>query len=367
MKVDNINLTAQLQGAQQELLQWFTQNARDLPWRNERTPYRVWVSEIMLQQTQVEKVRDYYIRFIERFPELEDIATATLEDVLKIWEGLGYYGRARSLHKTARIVVEKYNGTLPADVKSLRALPGIGPYTAAAIACIAFNIPAPAVDGNVRRVLSRYFAESSPSRAELERLVLALMPSEDPGSFTEALMELGAVICRPQNPKCLLCPWQTRCVAQNQGHPSRYPLPKPRKKIPHYDVVAAVTIREDNRVLVARRPEDAMLGGLWEFPGGKCETGESLPEALQRELKEEMGINIDVGEEIVVIKHAYTHFRITLHAFYSHLVSGSPSCIQCAEFKWATIGEIRDLPMAVTDRQIADTIAAQWASNAKVG
>ena len=351
MDEKHANVVMERQVAQQELLQWFSQNARDLPWRNSRTPYRVWISEVMLQQTQVEKVRDYFIRFITRFPTVDDLAAASLEEVLKLWEGLGYYSRARSLHKTARILVEKYDSTFPTDVKSLRVLPGIGPYTAAAIASIAYDIPAAAVDGNVRRVIARYIAEPSPS------------PDEAPSTFTEALMELGAVICRPRNPQCLLCPWQVHCRARQKGKQTHYPTPKPRKKIPHYDVVAAVTVRKDNRVLVARRQQDAMLGGLWEFPGGKREAGESLPDALQRELQEEMGIHIEVGEEIVVIKHAYTHFRITLYAFYSQLTSGTPRCIQCADFRWATLEEIRDLPMAVTDRKIAETIESQLVSN----
>jgi A/G-specific adenine glycosylase len=356
-------LARQREFAQQELLQWFVRNARDLPWRKDRTPYRVWVSEVMLQQTQVEKVREYYIRFISRFPTIHLLAAASLEEVLKQWEGLGYYSRARSLHKTAQLIVADCAGQFPADVKALRALPGIGAYTAAAIASIAFGVPAAAVDGNVRRVLARYLAELSPSSADLERVILLYMPQETPGKFTEALMELGATICRPQNPQCLLCPWQSLCRACQEGNQSAYPAPKPRKDIPHYDVVAAVTVREDHRVLVARRRPDAMLGGLWEFPGGKRETGESLIAALQRELHEEMGIDIEVGEEIIVINHAYTHFRITLFAFYCRLMSGTPHCIQCADFKWASVAEIRALPMAVTDRKIAEIIETQIVSN----
>ena len=357
------NLVAHHQVAPRELLLWFSRTARDLPWRKDRTPYRVWVSEIMLQQTQVEKVRDYYTNFIARFPNIYDLAAASLEKVLKTWEGLGYYSRARSLHKTAHILVERYDGVFPADIKSLNELPGIGPYTAAAIASIAYDIPAAAVDGNVRRVMSRYLAEPAPSSVDLERAVLALMPHKTPGKFTEALMELGAVICRPKNPQCLLCPWQAYCRACQEGTQSQYPAPKSRKQIPHYDVVAAVTVRQDNRVLVAKRRQDAMLGGLWEFPGGKREDGESLSDALKRELLEEMGIHIDVGDQIVVIKHAYTHFRITLYAFYSLLKSGTPRCLQCADYKWATIEEIKELPMAVTDRKIAKIIESQIVSN----
>ncbi|TFG72281.1 MAG: A/G-specific adenine glycosylase [Anaerolineales bacterium] len=353
------SLVSQRQIVQQTLLQWFSENARDLPWRHTRTPYRVWISEVMLQQTQVEKVRDYFNRFIARFPTVHILAAASLEEVLKLWEGLGYYSRARSLHKAATLVVAKYEGHLPRDVKTLRALPGIGAYSAAAIASIAYNIPAAAVDGNVRRVIARYLAEPSPSSADLEEAVNLLLPQEASGKFTEALIELGAVICRPKNPQCSVCPWQAQCRAQLMGQTTAYPAPKPRKTIPHYDVVAAVTVRDDHRVLVARRPQDAMLGGLWEFPGGKREVGESLTDALQRELEEEMEIGIEVGQEVVVIHHAYTHFRITLYAFYCLLVSGTPRCIACSDFRWATLEEIRELPMAVTDRKIAHVIESK--------
>jgi A/G-specific adenine glycosylase len=318
----------------------------------------------MLQQTQVEKVRDYYVRFMARFPSVEVLASAPLDDVLKQWEGLGYYSRARALHKAAKKVVERYNGELPADVDALRQLPGIGAYTSGAIASIAFGIPAPAVDGNVRRVFSRVLALAAPKTSQLEAAVRAWMPDDAPGPFTEALMELGATLCRPRSPRCLLCPWRDLCLACKAGEQALYPTPKPRKAVPHHDVTAAVTIREDvrlsevPRVLVARRRQEDMLGGLWEFPGGKRKSGETLPEALRRELQEEMGIEISVGEQLTVIEHAYTHFRITLYAFVCRLVAGEPKCIECDDFRWATLAEIEALPMAVTDRKIAKAVEA---------
>lgn len=347
--------------ARERLLAWFAQHARDLPWRHDRTPYRVWVAEVMLRQTQVEKVRDYYTRFIVRFPTVTALAEAPLEDVLKQWEGLGYYSRARALHRAAQEVVARYGGDLPADIDALRRLPGIGAYTAGAIASIAFGIPTPAVDGNVRRVMARMLAWAEPDTAGLEAAVRAWLPAgapgtpDTPGAFTEALMELGATLCRPKSPQCVLCPWRDLCAACALGQPEAFPLPKPRRPIPHYDVVAAVTRRDDGRVLVARRRHEDMLGGLWEFPGGKCEDGESLPEALRREMQEEMDIEVAVGEELIVVKHAYTHFRITLHAFACHLVESSPppQCIECDDFCWASLEEIAALPMSVADRKIA--------------
>ncbi len=344
--------------AQKRLLMWFARHARDLPWRRDRTPYRVWVAEVMLQQTQVEKVRDYYTRFMARFPTVTALAEAPLEDVLKQWEGLGYYSRARALHRAAQVIMAEHDGELPADVEVLCSLPGIGAYTAGAIASIAFGIPAPAVDGNVRRVMARVLAWAEPDAAGLKTAVRAWLPADAPGAFTEALMELGATLCRPKSPQCLLCPWRDFCRARAVGQPEAFPVPRLRKPIPHYDVVAAFTVREDGRVLVARRRQDDMLGGLWEFPGGKCEDGESLPDALRREMQEEMDVEVAVGEELIVVEHAYTHFRITLHAFACRLAEGSPppQCIDCDDFRWATPEEIAALPMSVADRKIASVL-----------
>lgn len=352
-------LKTQRDFAQNALLSWFADHARRLPWRENRSPYQVWVSEIMLQQTQVETVQSYFQRFIERFPTPEALATAPLEAVLKVWEGLGYYSRARALHRAARQVLEHHQGQLPTDPETLRTLPGIGPYTAGAIASLAFNTPVPAVDGNVRRVLARVFALDDPAPGQLEFIVRSWLPDQNPGAFNEALMELGALVCRPRRPQCTACPWHELCRAYALGQPERFPAAKARKPLPHYDVVAAVTIREDRQILVAqRRPED-MLGGLWEFPGGKRKEGESLEAALRRELQEEMGITLEVGAQIEVVRHAYTHFRITLYAYQCRLIAGEPQCIECADFKWATLEDLRALPMAVTDRRIARTVERQ--------
>ncbi|MGC9397968.1 MAG: A/G-specific adenine glycosylase [Anaerolineae bacterium] len=348
--------------AQTSLLHWFAAHARDLPWRHDRTPYRIWVSEVMLQQTQVETVRDYFLRFLARFPTVEALAAASQEEVLKVWEGLGYYRRARMLHAAAQEIVAHHGGELPADVKALRSLPGIGPYTAGAIASLAFDIAAPAVDGNVRRVLARALALTDPTRAELEDAVRALLPQARPGAFNEALMELGATLCRPQQPHCLLCPWREFCRARQLGRQEDFPAPRERKEIPHYDVAAAVTVR-DGEVLIARRPSEAMLGGLWEFPGGKREDGETLPTALRREMQEELGIAVDVGAPLLTLEHAYTHFRITLHAFWCRLTGGEPRCIACTDFAWVTPDALDNYAMAVTDRQIAERVRAQFENN----
>ncbi|MCJ7549321.1 MAG: NUDIX domain-containing protein, partial [Anaerolineae bacterium] len=233
---------------------------------------------------------------------------------------------------------------------------------------IAFGIPVPAVDGNVRRVMARMLAKPTPSQIILEDAVGLWMPEETAGPFTEALMELGATICSPRSPKCPLCPWQALCRAREFGRQEAYPVPKARKAVPHYDVAAAVTLRNSpnnagTEVLVAQRRQDDMLGGLWEFPGGKREAAESLPEALHRELREEMGIEIEIGESLTTVKHAYTHFRITLYAFICALRKGTPRCIECQDFRWASLAEVQALPMAVTDRKIAGALEA-WLERA---
>jgi A/G-specific adenine glycosylase len=342
----------------QRLLSWFAAEARDLPWRRDRTPYRVWLAEVMLQQTQVDAVVPYYERFLARFPGVEALTAAPLEEVLKLWEGLGYYSRARNMHAAARRIVAEHGGQIPDTFEALLALPGVGRYTAGAVASIAFGEDVPAVDGNVRRVLARAFAiredvSRSVAQWEMEALAKSLLPPGQAGAFNEALMELGATVCTPRAPGCDRCPLCGLCQARAEGDPESLPVKRPRKRTPHHDVTAAVTFDDRGRVLVAQRNADDMLGGLWEFPGGKCEGGETLPECLAREMREELGVKVEVGEQLTVVRHAYTHFRITLHAFRCRVVAGKPRCLDCAAFRWATPAELNALPMSVADRKIA--------------
>jgi A/G-specific adenine glycosylase len=341
-----------------QLLAWFTHHARDLPWRRERTPYRVWLAEVMLQQTRVETVVPYYERFLARFPTLQALADAPLEDVLKLWEGLGYYARARNLHATARQVAAEHKGRFPDTFEELLSFPGVGRYTAGAVASIAFGRDVAAVDGNVRRVLCRVFGikqdvTRSATQRELEALATNLLPPGRAGMFNEALMELGATVCTPRVPVCDRCTLRDLCRAYAHGDPEALPVRRPRESIPHYEAAAAVTIRTDGRVLVAQREADDMLGGLWEFPGGKREEGETLPECLIREMREELDIGVTVGEQVTVVQHIYSHFRLTLHVFYCQLVSGQPRCLECAAFQWVTLAGLDELPMSVADRKIA--------------
>lgn len=345
------------------LLDWFASHARDLPWRRDRTPYRVWVAEVMLQQTRAETAVPYYERFLARFPTLEALAEAPLEEVLREWEGLGYYARARHLHAAARQVAVGYGGRLPDTYEELLALPGLGPYTAGAVASIAFGRPVVALDGNGRRVLARLFVvEGShrrlPVRRRLTELAISLLPPDRPGPFNEALMELGATVCLPRAPRCPRCPLAHHCLAHRTGREQDFPTRTARRPIPHYDVTAAVLLQGDGQVLVARRNPDDFLGGLWEFPGGRKEDGESLSECLARELQEELGIRVEVGRPFLTLEHAYTHFHITLHVFFCRLLAGTPRCLDCAEVRWATPEELDQLPMSTADRHIARAVQA---------
>ncbi len=340
----------------QHFLDWAASHLRDLPWRRTRDPYPVWVSEIMLQQTQVATVIPYYERFLARFPTLPDLAAAPLDDVLEVWAGLGYYARARNLHAAAREVVDKYGGEVPADREALLRLPGIGRYTVGAILSIAFGQDAPVLDGNVRRVLCRLFAVQENPRqpataAYLWDLAAKLLPPGRAGRFNEAFMDLGATICTPHHPRCSECPLSDLCQAQRLGLQDQIPAPAPRRAIPHYDVTAGVIWQQD-RFLIAQRPPDRLLGGLWEFPGGKCEPGESLEDCLKREIREELGVEIEVIAPLTVVRHAYTHFRITLHAFQCHLVSGQPRALGCPAWRWVRLEDLDGFAFPVTDRRI---------------
>jgi A/G-specific adenine glycosylase len=346
-----------------KLLRWAARHLRDLPWRTEpRDPYRVWISETMLQQTQVVTVIPYFQRFTERFPTVQALAEAPLDDVLKLWEGLGYYARARNLHRAAQQVVAEFDGRLPDTVEALSKLPGIGAYTAGAIASLAFERDAPVVDGNVRRVLCRVYAIRGDARQpKVQRKLWAMaemnLPKGKAGRWNEALMELGATVCLPRAPRCDECPLAQACRARVLGIQEKLPARAARQRTPHYDVTAAV-IRKKERILIAQRPTGGMLGGLWEFPGGKVEPGESLEECLRREIREELGVEIQVGQSVARVKHAYTHFRITLHAFECRLRKGRPRAIGASDWRWVKWDELDDFAFAVTDRKIIQALRA---------
>lgn len=329
---------------QNHLLDWYSRKKRPLPWRETRDAYKIWVSEIMLQQTQVGKVATYYNNFVNIFPDVTRLARADLDQVLKVWEGMGYYARARNLHKTARIITEYFGGRFPSDIRDILKLPGIGPYTAAAIASIAFDFPAAVLDGNVNRVLSRltrlsHTPKSSTGKKLLEETALLLLDKKNPGAFNQAMMELGALVCTPRSPDCEHCPVSANCEAYKNSEAGNFPIKAPKRKRPHY-IIAAGIIWKDNEILIARRPENGLLGGLWEFPGGKVEKDESIEQAVVREIHEELDVNVSPGERFDVVEHGYTHFSITLNVFHCHYLSGAPKAIGCTAWKWVKPAEL---------------------------
>jgi A/G-specific adenine glycosylase len=328
------------------LLPWYAKVGRDLPWRNSRDPYRIWLSEIMLQQTGVAAVIPYYQRFLVRFPEIASLAAADLDEVIALWAGLGYYSRARNLHAAARRVVTEHGGAFPADLKALQALPGIGRSTAGAILSIAFDRKGPILDGNVRRVLARLLAlEEDPRAPAGEKLLWSwateLTPDERPHDYAQAIMDLGATVCMPRRPACERCPLAQLCQARLQGKEEQLPVRRSRKVIPEVRQVALLLERQ-RRFLVCKRPYEGMLGGLWEFPTAGVTEGQSPAEAassLLRRFGTEAPPSLAGG-----VTHAYSHFRLDLHLFHSP----APSTVQIAEgleSRWLSAGELTDFPL----------------------
>jgi A/G-specific adenine glycosylase len=343
------------------LLAWYRRHARRLPWRNHPDPYAVWISEVMLQQTRVETVIPYFETWMRRFPDVQALAGASGQQVLHAWEGLGYYRRAVNLHRAARQILAG-GGGWPQTVPEWRALPGIGDYTAAAIAALAFGQDVIALDGNLRRVLARWIDLPLDVRSpEGEKRLLAAARSRLPkgraAAFNQALMDLGATICTPRVPACERCPVSSGCQARRRGTQRQRPVRAGRARLPHH-IVAAAVLRRNGRVLIARRPEGGLLGGMWEFPGGKCERGESLEACLRRELREELGIRAEVGRSLGVFEHAYSHFSVTVHAFACRLPGGAPKALEHTRIAWIAPGRLRAYPMGKVDRAIARRLEA---------
>jgi A/G-specific adenine glycosylase len=321
----------------------------------------------MLQQTQVVTVVPYYERFLKRLPTVESLARARLDTILKLWEGLGYYSRARNLHRAAQQVVERSDGQFPQTAAELLALPGIGRYTAGAIASHAFDERAAIVDGNIERVLCRVFRihgnpKDSTVQKKLWSIADDLVPSRKPGLFNQALMEIGAEVCTPRNPQCEECPLSRACQAKRHGEQLTLPQRKARKPLPSHTVAVGV-IYKASRILIDKRKSDGLLGGLWEFPGGKKETGESLEDALRREVQEELAITVRVERPLAVVDHTYSHFRVRIHAFECTWVSGEPRCITCAEVKWVRPSDLGRYAFPAANNKIIQALRSQRPRN----
>lgn len=301
------------------LVQWFCRNQRPLPWRRDYDPYAVWISEIMLQQTQMAKVVPYFERWMDRLPDVPAVAEASLDELLQLWQGLGYYARVRHLKKAAEIILARYGGKVPSDEKALRGLPGIGDYTAAAIASLAFGRDIPVLDGNAERVAARLLDWETPvdgprTKKALREALGRWMPPGRAREFNQAVMELGSVVCTPRNPSCDACPVLSACRAHAAGTVLKRPVKTRRFSVEQVVVVVGV-LHSNGNIFIQKRPPRGRMAGLWEFPGGKVENGESPEEAVKRELFEELGVTVRLLGKVAEIRHAVTRFRIHLHAF----------------------------------------------------
>jgi len=346
------------------LLNWFALNRRPMPWRDDPSPYKVWISEIMLQQTQVATVIPYFERFIARFPDVRTLAGADAQDVLRLWEGLGYYARARHLQAAARLIADARQGRFPQTAADWKSLPGIGDYTAAAIASIAFGQPEPAVDGNVLRVFARFRGirdnVTLPAvRDAIRERLRPVIRKADPSAFNQAMMELGALVCRPRQPRCEACPLRGDCKARREKLTDAIPF-KPRKAaVPHYHEVAVVITRAQGGVLLYRRPADGLLGGLWAFPQARRQGGEPYRQVLMRAVSTVLPSTPVTGiRERGVIKHAFSHFTQTIHIYACH---AEPLAIASradhAESSWCLPENLRNMPLSKTDRTIANLLS----------
>jgi A/G-specific adenine glycosylase len=351
-----------LQSLRQSLLAWYRQQGRALPWRQTQDPYAIWVSEIMLQQTQVKTVLPYYPRWLQQFPDVFALAEADQQQVLKAWQGLGYYSRARNLHRAAQQIVQEHQGRFPDQLDVVLKLPGIGRTTAGGILSAAFNQPTAILDGNVKRVLARLTALRVPpaqAQRQLWELSEALLDRTAPRDFNQALMDLGATVCTPRRPDCDSCPWATVCQAHLHNLQSSLPMREASAPLPHKLIGVAVIWNEQGQILIDKRPQKGLLGGLWEFPGGKLEPPETVAECIRREIREELGIEIEVGDRLITVEHAYTHFKVTLMVHHCRHRSGEPQPIECDEVRWVTLDEIDHYPFPKANVQIIAALRQQ--------
>ena len=325
------------------LISWYDKYKKPMPWRLNNDPYRVWISEVMLQQTQVKTVIPYYEKWMKKFPSVLSLSQANIDDILKLWEGLGYYSRAQNIKKAADIIVKNYAGCFPSD-SNLKELPGIGEYIYAALMSISFNIPIPVIDGNVKRVAARFWEQDFLTSKELKILKNKLeikISKERPGCFNQGIMDLGREICKPLNPECNICPIHASCRAFRNGSTATYPIKLKKKKIPIFDVVVGLIQDNNKRFIITKRPNDKMLGGLWELPGGKREKGESLKNGLIRELKEELNVSVSGITKLGTVEHTYSHMKIKLHAYKCKIQNGKIQKRACQDLKWITSEDIK--------------------------
>ncbi len=337
----------------ERLLEWYQSNKRDLPWRDTADPYKIWVSEVMLQQTQVETVIPYYNRWIKRFPNIMELAKVEPEVALKQWEGLGYYSRCRNLHNAAQIIQTRFSGQIPTTYTDFITLPGAGKYTTAAVLSIAFNQPVPSVDGNLNRVISRVLGIKNLTPKNKKRIHSFLLKSISPnypGDFNQALMDLGSGICNPKKVHCTACPLKKMCKANASGQPLNYPNPIKRPLVPHRILVGGIVWCK-NKFFITRRRDNQMLGGLWEIPSVEIKKEASLTERLTAEIKEQLNFDVAIRSHAGRIHHAYTHFKITQDFFHCLLKNDSPHTIN-PDQRWIFPGDIIQYPFPKSNHKL---------------
>lgn len=350
MAADDASLSPDLcDGIRRQLGAWYDDLKRDLPWRRTGDPYAVWVSEVMLQQTQVKTVIPYYHRFMTLFPDVRHLARADDMMILKVWEGLGYYTRARNMHRAAQQIVKVSGGEMPREWRDLRQLPGVGDYIAAAVLSIAHGQPYAVVDGNVKRVLARLYLMAVPvnqasGHKAYQAMADQLLDHSDPGRHNQAMMELGAVICAPKTPSCGQCPVHSFCEARRNGQTHCYPTRTRRAGVPHKQLVAGVVLK-NGRLLLTQRPGEGLLAGLWEFPGGLLEADEDSAAACARWIEETTGLKVRVERHVVAVRHAYTHFKIHMELFVCVWQQGRVRLNGPAAFRWVSIAQLEAYPL----------------------
>jgi A/G-specific adenine glycosylase len=353
----------------QQLRDWFTACQRPLPWRTNYDPYQVWIAEIMGQQTQMDRVVLYFSRWIAQFPDLATVAAAPEQAILKAWEGLGYYSRARNIRRTAQLLAASATPAIPADRQRLLALPGIGPYTAAAILSIAFNQPYPLLDTNVQRLFARLAdidqpLKQSTTRKQLAAMAEILLDPDNPRIHNQALMELGGLICTPKQPNCPTCPLQYHCKAHQANTVKLRPVATDRQK--KIDIIMACSILHRGRefYIQQRLPND-VWGGLWEFPGGRLEAGESPEQAARREVREETGWDVSELTALATVTHQYTRYRVTLYGFLATLAPSmpQPTLTAASRYAWVPLPHLRDYPFPAGHRQLLHTLCAYFLKN----
>ena len=358
------------------LLVWWEHHGRgDIPWKllpggehpapdQELDPYSIWIAEVMLQQTQLAVVLPYWERWMVVFPSVEALAAATLDEVRLQWQGLGYYSRARRLHEAAQLLV---SGPWPRTLEGWMALPGIGRTTAGSILSSAFNAPSPILDGNVKRVLARLTAHPRPPARDdalFWRWSEALLDSVRPRDTNQALMDLGATLCIPRQPDCHRCPWQTHCAAYAAGDPRRWPVTDAPKPLPFQVIGVGVVLNAAGEVLIDQRLEEGLLGGMWEFPGGKQEQGETIETCIARELKEELGIAVTVGAELITVDHAYSHKKLRFVVHLCDWVSGEPQPLASQQVRWVRPDDLGNYAFPAANARIIEALLGSLESSA---